>query len=116
MSGAIDMIAFIVDTNLPPGLAAWLVTQGHRARHTRDIGLEFATDRAIWLHAKTSGAGIITKDEDFIWLKTGDPAGPPVIWIRIGNAVKRVLFARLVVAWPAVVTKLEQGEQIVEVR
>ena len=79
---------FIVDTNLPPSLAAWLVSQGLEAKHTRELGLEQATDRAIWRNAKSTNACIITKDEDSIWLKTADPSGPPVVWVRIGNAVK----------------------------
>jgi predicted nuclease of predicted toxin-antitoxin system len=107
---------FLVDTNLPPSLVDLLVAQGHTAQHTRDIGLAQATDRAIWQAAKAAGACIITKDEDFVLIKSFDPTGPRVVWVRIGNAVRRVLLQRLMGAWPAVVAKLEQGESIVEVR
>ena len=107
---------FLVDTNLPPGLAVSLVTLGHDATHTKDHGMALSTDRAIWQYAKMSGACIVTKDEDFVILKTADPAGPSAVWVRIGNAVRRVLLQRLIVVWPAVVAKLEQGDGIVEVR
>ena len=47
--------------------------------------------------------------KDFIWLKTADQTGPPVVWIRIGNAVRRILIARLTIAWFAH-RKWQQGE------
>ena len=107
---------FLVDTNLPPSLAVALVALGHEATHTKDHGLEQATDRLIWKHAMDENACIVTKDEDFVLLKAANPAGPHVVWVRIGNAVRRVLMQRLIGAWPAVVTKLAQGESVVEVR
>ena len=108
------MMRFIIDTNLTPGLAVWLRSQGHEAHHTSDLGLGQATDRAISSRGKADGAIVVTKDEDFVLLKTMDPAGPQVVWIRIGNAVNRVLLQRLDVAWPSVVEKLSKGEPVVE--
>ena len=78
--------------------------------------MALATDRAIWKYAKDHGFCIVTKDEDFVLLRTSDRQGPSVVWVRIGNAVKRVILLRLATAWPAVVAKLEQGEAVVEVR
>lgn len=107
---------FLVDTNLPPALAEWLVSQGHEAHHTHDIGMAAAKDRAIWDHAEATNACIVTKDEDFILLKAVRPGGPPVVWVRIGNAIRRVLVQRFATAWPMVEAKLEQGDDIVEIR
>ena len=107
---------FLIDTNLPPSLAASLVALGHEATHTKDLGMAQATDRAIWQQAVTTGACIVTKDEDFVLLKTAEPTGPSVVWVRIGNAVRRILLQRLISVWPAVVAKLEHGDSIVEVR
>ena len=59
---------------------------------------------------------IVTKDEDFVLLKTAAPDGPSVVWVRIGNAIKRVLLTRLAAAWPAVVAELDRGALVVEVR
>ncbi|MEQ1717920.1 MAG: DUF5615 family PIN-like protein [Hyphomicrobium sp.] len=107
---------FLVDTNLPPALATWLVSAGYAATHTSEVGLARATDREIWRQAAEVGAVVVTKDEDFIILKTSDPDGPCVVWVRIGNAVRRVIIERISKIWPAVVAQLESGEQIVEIR
>ncbi len=107
---------FLVDTNLPPALATWLVTQGHEAQHTSDFGMEAAKDRSIWDHAKASGACIVTKDEDFVLLRASASDGPPIVWIRIGNALRKVLLARLAAVWPDVIAKIDDGENVIEIR
>jgi predicted nuclease of predicted toxin-antitoxin system len=73
-------------------------------------------DRAIWRRAIEMGACIVTKDEDFALLQALDRSGPAVVWIRIGNAVRRVLLERLPKLWPAVVSAIDRGEKIVELR
>lgn len=78
--------------------------------------MERAKDRDIWRHAKAVGCSIVTKDEDFVLSKAADPSGPSVVWVRIGNALRRVILHRLAMAWPAVVTKLDAGESVVELR
>ena len=107
---------FIVDANLPPAFARWLASEGHEAHHASDLGIEATSDRAVWERARDMDACIVTKDEDFVLLHALDPAGPAVVWIWIGNAVRRVLLAHLPPLWPAVVSALERGEKIVEVR
>ena len=42
---------FLVDAQLPPGLARWLADQGHSAQHVNDLGLAGAEDSVIWNHA-----------------------------------------------------------------
>ncbi len=73
-------------------------------------------DREIWRHARDEGACIVTKDEDFVLLHALDRSGPAVVWIRIGNAVRAVLLRRLPEQWPAVMSAIERGEKIIEVR
>ncbi len=107
---------FLVDANLPPALAQWLVSEGHDAQHVSDLGMETMPDREIWRQARDAGACIVTKDEDFVLLQALDRAGPAVVWIRIGNAVRTVLLRRLPELWPAVMLAIEHGEKIVEVR
>jgi predicted nuclease of predicted toxin-antitoxin system len=58
----------------------------------------------------------VTKDEDFVLLKASDPDGPCVVWVRIGNAVRRIIEKRISAAWPSIVGKLNQGESVVELR
>ena len=61
-------------------------------------------------------ACIVTKDEDFVLLSALDRAGPAIVWIRVGNAVRSVLLARLPVLWPEVMNAIERGEKVIEVR
>ncbi|MDX6574495.1 MAG: hypothetical protein QOE96_448 [Blastocatellia bacterium] len=58
-------MTFLIDAQLPPALASWLIQQGHTAQHVDDLGLRNADDIVIWNHALESGAIVITKDEDF---------------------------------------------------
>jgi predicted nuclease of predicted toxin-antitoxin system len=108
-------VKFLVDANLPPALARWLASEGHEAHHVSDFGLEGMSDRVIWKHAVETQAAIVTKDEDFVLLQALDRTGPAVVWIRIGNAVRRVLLRRLPAGWPSVVSAIERGEKIIEV-
>ena len=55
---------FLVDAQLPPGLARWISSQGHRATHVFDIHLHAAADPVIWEHARNEKAVIVSKDED----------------------------------------------------
>jgi predicted nuclease of predicted toxin-antitoxin system len=96
-------VKFLIDANLPPALARWLASEGHEAHHVGDLGLEGMADRAIWQRARDMDACIVTKDEDFVLLQALDRAGPAVVWVRIGNAVRSVLLQRLPELWPAVV-------------
>jgi predicted nuclease of predicted toxin-antitoxin system len=109
-------VKFLIDANLPPAFARWLAAQGHEAQHVSELGLEGVPDRVIWTHAAEMGACIVTKDEDFALLQALDRTGPAVVWIRIGNAVRRVLLQRLPALWPSVVSAIERGDKIIEVR
>jgi len=71
---------------------------------------------AIWHYAVQNEVVIVSKDEDFALLKAANPEGPKVIWIRIGNAIRRVLFTRLDEAWPSVIEMLNEGDELIEVR
>jgi uncharacterized protein with PIN domain len=66
---------FLVDAQLPPALARWLAAEGHEAEHVSDCGLSGAADPAIWDHAASVDAVIVTKDEDFAQRKTLDREG-----------------------------------------
>jgi predicted nuclease of predicted toxin-antitoxin system len=109
-------VKFLVDANLPPALARWLESEGHAAQHVSDLGMERSTDREIWARARELEACVVTKDEDFILLQALDRAGPAIVWIRVGNAVRNVLLRRLPLLWPAVISSIERGEKVIEVR
>ena len=55
------------------------------SRHVAELGLDTATDRAIWDYAGEHGFMIVSKDSDFRQLAflLGPP--PKAIWVRVGN-------------------------------
>ncbi|MGH9949086.1 MAG: DUF5615 family PIN-like protein [Pyrinomonadaceae bacterium] len=107
---------FLVDAQLPPGLAGWLNEKGHAATHVNEIFLTAAEDSEIWDHALKSGSIIITKDEDFSERLSRTTDGPVVVWLRIGNATNRNLFQWLDPRWESVMQLLEAGNRLIEVR
>ncbi len=105
---------FLVDAQLPPALARWLTAQGHEAIHVLDLGMLEAGDRMIWAEAQRLGAIVISKDEDFVHLRTLNPDGPALVWVRFGNTTRRGLlewFERLL---PDIEQFLLAGEMLVE--
>jgi predicted nuclease of predicted toxin-antitoxin system len=77
--------------------------------------LREADDQSIWSRPCAQQEIIITKDEDFVFLAARTKAAR-VLWVRVGNAVNRILLARLNLAWPEIVAHLEEGASIVELR
>jgi predicted nuclease of predicted toxin-antitoxin system len=78
-------IRFLIDAQLPPGLAPRLAGRGYPAEHVNRIGMGIASDDAIWRYASRAGATLISKDEDFAALAAREPSGPQVVWLRVGN-------------------------------
>jgi hypothetical protein len=64
---------FLIDAQLPPALARWLAAHGHEAEHVGDVGMQTASDTAIWDYALRENVAIITKDEDFAQRKVLAP-------------------------------------------
>ena len=106
---------FLVDAQLPPALARWLVEQGHEAEHVHDIGLAGASDRAIWDEAVRRDAVIVSKDEDFVSLRTLLPEGPALIWVRVGNTTRRMLITWFEALQPEIERQRLEGEKLIEV-
>lgn len=61
---------FLVDANLPPGLATWLCEHAHESIHVSDQPGLTLDDRAVFEFARRNGYIIMTKDEDFATLAT----------------------------------------------
>ena len=70
---------FLVDAQLPPALARWLADKGHEAAHVGDLGMQAASDAAIWDCAIASSSVVVTKDEDFAQRKVLVGNGPAVV-------------------------------------
>ncbi len=107
---------WIIDAQLPPALAQLLQQRGHEAEHVNDAGLRQTEDDTIWQRALADGAIIITKDEDFPIRASVSRLAPCIVWLRMGNASRRALFAWLEPRLPAIEARLEQGEKLIEVR
>ena len=70
------MIRFLIDAQLPPGLAQKLAARSYPSEHVNRVDLGIASDDAIWRYAASTGAILITKDEDFaIRPRHGRPSG-----------------------------------------
>jgi predicted nuclease of predicted toxin-antitoxin system len=109
-------VNFLIDAQLPPALAQYLVNAGHTAQHVSGIGLLEASDDTVWMYARRSGAVIITKDEDFAarWAR-GDRV-VPVVWLRIGNCSRRALIGWLLPQLSRITELLDAGETLIELR
>ena len=106
---------FLVDANLPPGLAFWLSKQGHEASHVGDQPGLTADDRTIFAYARQNGMVIVTKDEDFAVLVTLLTDPPPVVWLRLGHATNAALCNWLEPLLAEIVQRLSAGEILIEV-
>jgi len=105
---------FLVDAQLPPALARWLIAHGYDAAHVSDKGMQAAADRLIWDCALTEGWIVVTKDEDFAQRKIMVPAGPSVVWIRWPNTRRQQLLDRFETVLPLIVAALARGETLIE--
>lgn len=106
---------FLVDAQLPPALARWLSANGHEGTHLLDLGLLEAADTRIWDVAERLGAVIVSKDEDFVHLRTLKPDGPSLVWVRVGNTTRRELIAWFARILPEIERALLAGERLIEV-
>ena len=106
---------FLVDANLPIGLAVWLRQQGHEATHVSDsLGCD-SDDRTILEFAQAANLIVVTKDEDFATRLLLRDDSPQVVWLRLGNATNAVLKAWLKTRWVMVIQELSRSERLVEV-
>lgn len=105
---------FLVDQHLPPALARWLLDAGHVAEHVGWLGLERASDDAIWREAARTGAAIVSKDDEFARRRTLAAGGPPVVWVRVDAVRTAALEQAFAGAMPRVLEALKAGENLVE--
>ena len=101
---------FLVDAQLPPALATALRQVGCEALAARDLGLHKVKDGIIWQYARQNG------DEDFAERCMASIEAPVVIWLRIGNATNPELLNWFMPLLPAVLARIQAGDQLIEVR
>jgi predicted nuclease of predicted toxin-antitoxin system len=109
-------VKFLVDSQLPAALAKWLVSRGHQAIHVLEVGLAAANDGEIWNHAAAHSMVLITKDEDFSWRASRSDASVQVVWVRLGNCRKAMLFSAFDAILSQLLDALKAGNSLVEIR
>ena len=105
---------YLIDAQLPPGLARWLIANGYPSDHVNDLGLGAATDDAIEAKARETQAVIWSKDADFAD-RTRRTPGLQVVWIRFGNTTNASLQAKLAPHLDTIEEALERGEPLIEI-
>ena len=109
------MPRFLIDEQLPKGLAARLVAAGHESKHVLDVGFERASDSAIRDYAILNDFVLVTKDCDFAEMGQAATAELQVVWIRLGNTTNRRLWARIEPLLPEIERRLRGGATLIEV-
>jgi predicted nuclease of predicted toxin-antitoxin system len=109
------MIRFLIDAQLPPGLAQRLMARGYPSEHVNRVDLGGASDESIWRYAARTGATLVTKDEDFVALSEREANGPQVVWIRLGNISNNSLWRAIDPQLDEIVQALNAGERVIEV-
>lgn len=106
---------FLIDNQLPEALSRFLKSQNLNSVHVAEVGLDEASDQKIWQYAKSSGAVIISKDEDFFHLACSDPEGAALIWVRLGNCRKQELLTAFSQSLSQILTALGNRQKIIEI-
>ena len=107
---------FLVDAQLPRGLAARLASAGHQAVHVFDVLAPDASDMEIALEANHRNAIVISKDEDFVALSIRGVLVGPLLWVRCGNMTTSRLWRIIEPLLPTAEKSFAAGERIVEIR
>ena len=75
----------LFDQNLSFRLCRLLSTEFPNSSQVRLVGLDQATDLAIWEHARSNGFAIVSQDSDYAEFAALRGSPPKVIWLRCGN-------------------------------
>jgi predicted nuclease of predicted toxin-antitoxin system len=106
---------FLVDAQLPPGLATNLCNAGFDAIHLTSILPGDANDNRVLELANELNAILITKDEDFSHFANRGMVRAGILWIRFGNVTNQILWSRLEPLLPKILDEFARGGLVVEV-
>jgi len=105
-----------VDAQLPPMLCRWIEDRENiQAVHVSEIGLLTADDPEIFERARSAGAIVMTKDEDFVQLQERRGIPPQLVWLTCGNISNPELKLLLLSRWERAIELLRAGEPLVEI-
>jgi predicted nuclease of predicted toxin-antitoxin system len=109
-------VRFLIDAQLPPGMATRLEAAGHQAAHLYDVLEREATDLEVVAEANRREAILVSKDEDFADLSRRRVLPAPFLWIRCGNVTNVKLWQVLEPLLPMIAEAFASGEKIIEIR
>jgi predicted nuclease of predicted toxin-antitoxin system len=90
--------------------------RGFVAAHVFDLDIAADEDIDIWRLAAERGNVIVSKDADFANFVMMSETKQAVVWSRMGNTRKDVLLDRVNEALHDILSALDAGERLVEVR
>jgi len=106
-----------VDAQLSPSIARWMTSSlSVEAAPIRDLGLRNAEDATIFFQARSAGAIVMTKDQDFVNLVEQHGIPPQILWITCGNTSNFRLQEILSAIWPQALDLLKMRESVVEIQ
>jgi predicted nuclease of predicted toxin-antitoxin system len=109
-------VKLLLDENLSRRMTPFLQVDFPESSHVALIGLERATDRAIWDYAKVNGFVILTSDADFEELSLLHCAPPHVVRLVGRNLSKAALLALLAAHADEIRASIEiEGRACVEI-
>ncbi|SDM24295.1 Predicted nuclease, contains PIN domain, potential toxin-antitoxin system component [Catalinimonas alkaloidigena] len=85
----------LFDQNISYKIVKQLATDFPEAKQVRHVGLEDASDLAIFQYAKEHDFAIVTFDADFVDLQVIKGSPPSIIWLRTGNLTTKAISALL---------------------
>lgn len=86
---------FLIDQNLSPKLVEMLSPEFPGSTHVRLIGLQTASDAALFHYAKEHGYTLLTKDDDFHFLSVLYGKPPRVVRVALGNCTTQEVWMTL---------------------
>ena len=107
---------FIVDAQLPMGLARYLTGQFNvQASHVRELGLGNADDQTIFNYARQTASIVVTKDSDFVELVYRHGTPPQIVWVTSGNTTNENLTRIFAATFASALQLISAGETMVEI-
>ena len=85
----------LFDQNISPKIVALIQPQFPDSRQVVQVGLENASDSAIFEFARTNNFAIVTFDSDFVDLSVVKGTPPKIIWLRTGNLTTKAISSLL---------------------